>query len=858
MEKPIQFIGRDMPEEISFGKWLRQRRRTLDLTQKALANQVGCAEITLRQIEADVLKPSKELAGILLKRLGIPEFERRGWIAFARGTSGYPPKTESRSARLEQKTNLPIALTSFVGRQNDVGRVIQRLANHRLVTLIGAGGIGKTRLAQQVGRHVLEDYKHGVWLIELASLYDPILLPQTVATVFGIQSRSDGPITEILVQVLRAKIALLILDNCEHLLDACAQLADKLLKHCPNLKILATSRETLGVIGEALYQVPSLTIPEIQRIDSVEKLNDYESVRLFDERAQLVQMDFALTTENAFSVAQICNRLDGIPLAIELAAARINTFQIEEILKQLNVCFSLLANDSRTELPRHRTLRASIDWSWGLLSEEEQIFLRQLSVFAGGWTLESAQAICEGNSLNLIGRLVKKSLIMIDQKFDGETRYHFHEIVRQYMHERLIKSGEEANIRTRHLNYFLGFSEQAELALKGPTQIEWFARLIDDHDNIRAALEWADKTDVEAGLYLSGRLYTFWEDLAVREGASWLNKFIEKSASQAYPLARAKALLTQGWLLQRLQQFPLAHSAAQECLKLFKFCNDKYGEIDALGLLAATLDSTQAKILLNQALSLAQALNDRWRQADITGKMSWFDNEYQLRRSYREEAIKLFRELGDWHSLALYLAHLADQEMLNGDLDSAQKSLAEAMKLNKRLNNKALQGEFLSYIGRMAFIREDYERARINLQEATRIAEELGNRMHHVWGLTHLGYVALRESNIPEARNLLAEAIQSFQKDKSESGVAFALEGMAGFYVAVGQPKVAARLIGWADAIREKIPDTRPLIEQKDVDKIIAACLEKMGEVAFSDAYNEGQKMTLDEAVAYALEGLNS
>jgi non-specific serine/threonine protein kinase len=851
MEKQIQFNGKDMAEKISFGTWLRQRRRALDLTQKALANQVGCAEITVRQIEADALKPSKELAEILLEKLGIPEFERPGWIAFARGTSGYPQKTKSHSSQLEAKTNLPIPLTSFIGRQNDVERIQRRLAKHRLVTLIGAGGIGKTRLSQQVGRQVLEEYPNGVWLVELASLNDPALVPQTVATVFGIQPQADRSTIDILIQVLRPKTTLLILDNCEHLLDACAQLADQLLKDCPNLKILATSREALDIMGEALYQVLALTIPEIRQIKSMEKLTQYESVRLFDERAQLAQMDFALTTENVFSVAQICNRLDGIPLAIELAAARINTLQVEEILKQLNVCFSVLASQSRTEIPRHKTLRASMDWSWSLLNEAEHIFLRQLSVFAGGWTFDSAQAVCGGNALHLITMLVKKSLIMIDQKSEGDTRYLFHEIVRQYMRERLIESGEENNIRTRHLNYFLEFSEQAEIALKGPTQIEWFARLNEERDNLRAALEWAEKTDVEAGLYLSGRLYPFWEDLAVREGARWLSIFIEKQQSQAYPLARAKALITQGWLFQRLQQFDLAHSAAQKCLELYRACNNQYGEIDALGLLAATSDKAE---LLTQALSLAQELEDRWWQADIIGKMSWFGNDYHRRRSYREEAIKLFRELGHWHSLALYLAHLAELDMLNGDLESAQNSLEEAISVNQRLNNKALRGDFLGYDGRLAFFRGDYERARVNLQEAATVAYEMGNRMHYLWWSTHRAYVAVREGNLTEARNLFAETTQSFQKDRGEHGVVFALEGVAGLNVAVGKPETAAGLIGWADAMREKIPDRRPLIEQNDVDEMIAACVTSMGEVAFSNAYDEGKKMSLDAAVALALE----
>jgi predicted ATPase/DNA-binding XRE family transcriptional regulator len=412
-----------MPESPSFGTWLRKRRRALDLTQKALADQVGCAEITVRRMEADEYKPSNELALVLLEKLGIPEAERQQWARVARGLADYPKDQRLSSLAREQITNLPIPLTSFIGRIKDIPKIQQRLAGHRLVTLIGAGGIGKTRLSQHVASQLLGEYANGVWLVELASLNDPALVPQTVAAVFGIQQGTTiRAMVETLIHFLRAKTVLLILDNCEHLLDACAQLADKLLKNCPNLKILATSREALGIIGEALYQVPSLTIPEMHHIETIEKLNKYESIRLFDERAQLVQMDFALTQENASSVAEICSRLDGIPLAIELAAVRVQIFSTEQIASQLNERFHSLTGGSRTALPRHQTLQASIDWSWHLLYDTEQIVLRRLSTFTGGFTLEAAQQVCTGNGIasrqiiGLLSQLATKSLVVANQE----------------------------------------------------------------------------------------------------------------------------------------------------------------------------------------------------------------------------------------------------------------------------------------------------------------------------------------------------------------------------------------------------------------------------------------------------------
>src|SRR5919106_4083265 len=414
-----------MQEEISFGIWLRKQRRALDLTRQAFANHVGCAEVTLRRIEAGTLKPSKELTSIILEKLNIPEAERPQWISFARGLSGFP----SQSSPSSNKSNLPAPLTTFIGREKEQSDVVRLLRKHRLVTLTGSGGVGKTRLSIKVGEQVLGNYADGVWLVELASLSNPVLIAQTFAALFGLSAQSAIPFIDLLINFLRAKSVLLIVDNCEHLLDACAQLIDTLLKSCPHLKILATSREPLGITGEAIYLVPSLELPDLQQV--IDTFRDFESVHLFEERAQLAQFDFSLTLENAASVAQICQRVDGIPLAIELAAAKVGILSTEQIAKQLDESFNVLTGGSRTALPRHQTLRASMNWSWGLLTEAEQTLMRQLSVFAGGWTLEAAQAVCGGDVFELSNSLLKKSLIVMHQESEGERRYRFHETIRQ-------------------------------------------------------------------------------------------------------------------------------------------------------------------------------------------------------------------------------------------------------------------------------------------------------------------------------------------------------------------------------------------------------------------------------------------
>jgi predicted ATPase/DNA-binding XRE family transcriptional regulator len=850
-----------MQESISFGTWLRQKRRALDLTQKAFADHIGCAEITVRRMEADEYKPSKELALVLLEKLGIPTPEREQWIGFARRLAEHPKIHSTFSPAREQITNLPLQLTIFIGREKQQAEITNLIAKNRLVTLVGTGGIGKSRLAIQTTSALLNDFPTGIWLVELASLSDPALVPQTVGAVFGIRQGSNPALIETIIHVLRASTTLLILDNCEHLLDACAQLADKLLKNCPNLKILTTSREALGILGENLYHVPPLTFPEIQRIESLEKLTDYESIRLFQERAQLVQMDFALTSANASAVAQICSRLDGIPLAIELAAVHIQVVSPEEIALQLNECFQILTGGSRTALPRYQTMQASIDWSWHLLHDSEQTVLRRLSVFAGGFTLKAAGQVCSGEGLEVhqaadkLSQLVTKSLVVVDQDSGRERRYRLLEMIRQYAHEKLTESGEEENIRTQHLKYYLQLLEQAEPEFKTPAQIEWNARLNDERDNIRTALEWADHTDVEAGLYISGRLARFWEDFDLREGEHWLRKFLEAPESHNYPRARAKALYAYGIILHLTKQTSLLGQAAEECLALNRASGDQHGEIDGLILLArfmwALHNIPRARELYQQALDLSESVGDVWRKAFVLGHLGWLGKDWAF---YWKEAVTLLRKQGDLRLLQDVLGPLGWCEVMNGDIESAQKNLDEASQLSRASKLRRSMGHVLRGLSRIETLKGNFEKAHALVEEDVDTTMKLGHRMDYLWNRALLGHLSVPQGKFAEAREIFAETAREALIDKDDGGVVFTLEGMASLYAALGRPEIAARLIGWADSTREKLDDLRFPLEQADVDQIVAACMAKTGEAAFSNAYEEGKKMSLDEAVAYALE----
>ena len=848
--------------ETGFGSWLRSRRRQLDLTQQALADQVGCARITVRRLESGVLKPSRELAQLLLEKLAIPEIERPHWILFARGLAGMPTKADGVFAD-KPLTNLPLFLTTFIGRTKEQAQIIELISQHRLVTLTGSGGVGKTRLAVKVAEQVLAGYEDGVWMAELASLSDPELLPQTVAGLFGLVAQSNIPAAEMLVNFLRTKTLLLVLDNCEHLLNACALLADRLLKNCPRLKIIATSREALGIMGEVTYRVPSLQLLEGQPV--IEKMREYESMRLFEERGQLVQPDFKLTLENAASVAEICNRLDGIPLAIELAAGRVNIFPPEQIAIQLNECFRILTGGSRTALPRQQTLRASMDWSWDLLADPERTLLQRLSVFAGGWTLEAAEFVCNGDGLetNQVSEglilLVEKSLVMVGQGSASAGRYHLLETIRQYAHEKLIETGEHENIRTQHLMYFLALSEQAEPALNGPAQVEWLRRLLVERDNIRSALGWASETNVEAGLALPSNLGRgFWESFDMQEGLHWLTEALHQPGSQAYPGARGKALELQGTILVLLQQLDQARSAAEECLALYRAGQDQLGEIDGLAVLAYAIYTSgnlmQSKELAQQALALAKSLGDTWREAWLLLDLSLYDNDLPRAIAYAERAISLFRQLKDWAGLAGSLGRAGELVKKHGHIQLAEEYMTESLFLSRQLNFRWLLMTGLNLKGQIAFSRGDYEQARLNMQESIAISRIIGHRMLYLWGRARLGYIILRQGDMLEARAIFSETIQDFKTDHIEIGVVYTLEGLARLSVLAGNPDQATRLIGWADATRKKIGDSRPPIEQKDVDQDEAACRLALGEAAFSQAYEVGQAMTLEQAVAYALE----
>jgi predicted ATPase/DNA-binding SARP family transcriptional activator len=486
-----------------------------------------------RRVEA--VTHYEKLRKILKDELDIEPSESTR-LLLEQARSGTVQETSSPSHVPTRTNNFPAQLTSFIGRHKEIAALLHLLAENRLVTLTGSGGTGKSRLALHLAAKLLDRFPDGAWLVELAPLADPVFVPKAIIASLGLLELPNKHPVDILVDFLSTRRLLLILDNCEHLLDTCASLSDKLLRDCPELTILATSREILGISGEAPYRVPPMALPDAHQLPALEALSEMDAVHLFVERAQLVLPDFELNEGNATAVVQVVTRLDGIPLAIELAASRLRLLGIDQVAQRLNDAFRLLTGGSRTALPRHQTLRASIDWSYNLLSEKERILLRRLSVFSGSWRLQAAEAICADapgpsqiidpeDILDLLSELVDKSLVNAEQETAGRMRYRMLETIHQYAHEKLVDEKEAEALRSRHLGYYLELAKTLEPKLRGREQVATLEQVGRELDNVRLALEWGLQTDVEAELRLASALKWFWHiRFHWSEDIDWLEK----------------------------------------------------------------------------------------------------------------------------------------------------------------------------------------------------------------------------------------------------------------------------------------------------------------------------------------------
>jgi predicted ATPase/DNA-binding SARP family transcriptional activator len=724
--------------------------------------------------------------------------------------------------------NLPLQLTRFVGREREMAEVNRLFASSHLVTLTGTGGGGKTRLALRVAGDLQEAFADGVWLVELAGLADPVLVSQTVASALGVREEPGRALIQTLSDYLRPKSLLLVLDNCEHLLSGCAQVAERLLKACSKLRILATSREGLQIAGETTYRVPSLSLPDPDKLPSVNLLPQFEAVRLFVDRAVAAVPAFALTAQNAAAVAQVCCRLDGLPLAIELAAVRVRALPVEQIAARLDDRFRLLTGGSRTALPRQQTLRAMVDWSYDLLSEEERALLRRLSVFAGGWSLEAAEGVCAGvgvageEVLDLLGRLVDKSLVLVEE-LEGASRYHLLETIRQYGAEKLQRSGEEAVWRGRHRDWFLGWAEAAAPQLRGAAQREWLARLEGEHDNLRAALAWCtERGDAEAGLRLGGPLSRFW---AVRgyfsEGRERFAKLLSLPGAEKLLGARAEALRGAGWLARLQGDTQSARVLFEESETICRQLDDQHG--------------------------IAQSLNN-------LGVVAGHQGEFEAARGLYEESLAIQRQLGDQHGIAASLHNLGMIALDQGEYEAARALHEESLAIQRELGNQQGIAASLSSLGNVARLRGEYEAARGFSEQSLAICRQLGDQRAIAILIGNLAKVACGQEDYVGARALRQESLTLFRQLGDQQGIAWSLEGAAAIAGAQNQPERGARLFGASEGLRGAIGSPLSPSERADCERHVAAARAALGEEAFAAAWEAGRAMSLDDAVTLALD----
>lgn len=786
-----------------------------------------CVAVLERELGVEPGKQTRALYEQLLEGAAAPaETTRRAAADFAAlHVPGVAPN------------NLRLALTSFIGRERELNTVKQLLATARLVTLTGVGGSGKTRLAREVSvRLLLAEHEHptelayadGIWWVELVALHDSTLVGQAVADVLGVRAQRLKSMRETLLEFLAHKQLLLVLDNCEHLIDACAELVETLLPACPGVRVLATSREPLKVAGEIAWSVPPLSKPELAPIPSAEayhKLAYSEAVRLFCERAALAFPVFELTQDNAPAVAQICRELDGLPLALELAAARVKVLTVQQIAARLDDRFNLLKAAKQRGNLHHQSLRALMDWSFDLLVAAERELFQKLAVFDGGFTLEAVEQVCAGDKLHdaprleLLSLLVDKSLVMVQQE-SGEARFDLLETIRQYASEKLRDSGASEAMQRKHARYYLAFAEQGKQELEGPQQRLWLERMERDHDNLRAALRWTvEHDDLETALRFAGALALFWNGHGhAAEGCLWLETILAQSGNTVSP-ARAEALLRLGELMGLQEDYAAARLRLEQSLELWQALGDTRGVIEVL-------------------LELA---HKEFFQGDAAGAH---------RRV--ETALGLAREIGDTRGMAFALYRLGNFMGNEGNPAAARELFEQSLALFRTMGWRSRIALVLNGLGELARMEGDDDRAAELYQESLTLYQELDDKWRIAVLLNNLGFVLLHRGEYIKAKAAFIESLELWSALEAPLLIPESLTGLAGLLNAGGMPTEAVRLLAAATAFR----DANQIIWEKtdwaEVDRIMDVVQQRMDSAAFEHAWSAGSMLTQEQATQEA------
>ena len=777
------------------------------------------------------------------------------------------------------RSNLPAPLTSLIGRAGEEASLAALLrsdatAQGRLLTLIGPGGVGKTRLALAVAAAVSDAYQDGAWLLELASLSDPAGVTDALAGLLGLrEERGRAPLSTI-VAYLRDRQALLVLDNCEHLVDACAALAAALLRSCPRLRIVATSQVALEVGGERRHPVAPLRTPDLTDLPAAEQLMENPAVALFVARARDRDPAFALTSFTARACAEICAQLDGIPLAIELAAARVSVLPVAAIAARLDDRLRLLTGGPRSALPRQQTLRAALDWSHDLLDEPARIVLRRLSVFAGGCTLAVAETVCAGGAvdewgvLDLLDQLVNRSLLGLDMRA-GDARYRLLETVRQYARERLRAAGEEATL-DRHLDCVTELALEAEAMLVGPEQRVWLDRLDAEHDNLRAALGWAlDRAGgddsvplavrADRGLRTTGALWRYWYIRGhFREGRDWLERALAHSASHQAGAAQATALRGAGILAFSQGDYDAARRLCQESLEVAEGLGDRQGVAVALSILGSvavnTGDYERAIALSEQSLALQREGGDRRGIAVALNNLGTIRLGSPRAEELFVESLALNRALGDRRGEAFALNNLGIVRLFEGDHRQAESLCQESLTLMRELDDTTGMAGVLETLAEVALELGDYDRTEGLCREGTALREQSGDPAGIALLRTILAHVARERADYGHAMALYLESLTFFRDAGDTERIAGCLLGLARTACLLGNALQALRFCGAALGMHS--PHGPPLspAARAAYERTMAAARTDLGTEAAARVYAEGEGAPLADVLAEAIE----
>jgi predicted ATPase/DNA-binding SARP family transcriptional activator len=769
-----------------------------------------------------------------------------------------PPPAASRAA-----ARMPAATTSFIGRKAELAAIAELLTTVRLVTLTGSSGSGKTRLAREAGAVAAAGHPDGVWLVDLAPIGGPELLAPAVAATLAVSEEPGRPLAGTIAARLRDSDALLIIDNCEHVVGAAAELAAALLAACPALRILATSQTRLGVPGEANWPVPPLSVPPPTERDPA-AVAEAESVQLLCDRAALARPGFSLTVQNAAKIGEICRRLDGIPLAIELAAARLNMLTPAQLAARLGNRFGVLTGGSRTELARHRTLRAAISWSHELLDQQEQMCFRRVAVFGGGCTIDAAEAVFADASLpaeavlETVTSLVDRSLLTTEERC-GSMRYGMLESVRQYAREQLIQAGEDDQLSRRHMSWLLDLAGRADL--DGANQSAWLDLLEADHDNFRAGLEWAlAARQADSALALTSALAAFWVVRGyVGEGRRWLGAALSAATANDDPRARAAALDGAAQLAFAGADFRAEWDFLQESLGIWRQLGQAAHVAQCLSDLGVVAhirgELHTARSLLDEALESARLAGDQ-RQVAMAlnglGRLALQDDPPQA-AAYLEESLACIRQTGDLRRATVILGNLAVAARNQGRAGLARARMEEHLASARELGDRKLTGWALTNLGMAAIEAGDPAAARALQDEALCLAEEIGDRRLQTYALTNRGLVCQADGDYPAARTFHQRSLQLAQALGEPHIIAENLEELATVEAFDANPGLAAGLLGAAQALRDRLSEPIPGPDQARHNQIIAKVRRALGDEHFLAAWDQGRSMPEQQAITLAV-----